>query len=223
MAINQTFYKNLNYSIDDLKAVAIVAIDSHGFAVNAGQPYRTLDGFLDAFRGKSFTFSYGGSSAHIIAEYVFKVLAKTQAVGVPFQSGLPAINALLGNHVDIVAGPVAEIYPQVQQGAMRALAVTGPRRAQAFPQVPTLAEIGFPGLEINGWVGLLAPAKTAPDVSAKINADVNAVVARPDIDKRLRETGYEPSAFALTDTAAVLKTSIEKWRGMIEATGVTAE
>jgi tripartite-type tricarboxylate transporter receptor subunit TctC len=223
LAINQTFYKNLNYSIDELKAVAIVAIDSHGLAVNAGQPYRTLGEFLTAYRGKSFAFAYGGSSAHIIAEYVFKVLAKTQAVGVPFQSGLPAINALLGNHVDIVAGPVAEIYPQVQQGALTALAVTGPRRAQAFPQVPTLSEIGFPGLEINGWVGLLAPAKTPPDISAKINAAVNAVVARPEIDKRLREAGYEPSTFSLADASVALKASIEKWRGMIEATGITAE
>ena len=103
------------------------------------------------------------------------------------------MNALLGNHVDIIAGPVAEIYPQVQQGAMRALAVTGARRAQAFPEVPTLSEVGFPGIEINGWVGLLAPAKTPPEICAKLNAAVNAVVAKPSVDKRLREFGYEPS------------------------------
>jgi tripartite-type tricarboxylate transporter receptor subunit TctC len=223
LAINQTFYKNLNYSIDELKAVAIVAIDSHGLAVNAGNPSRTLKEFLGSTRDKSFAFGYGGSSAHIIGEYVFKVLAKTQAVSVPFQSGLPAVNALLGNHVDVIAGPVAEIYPQVQQGGLRALAVTGPRRALAMPEVPTLSEIGFPGLEINGWVGLLAPAKTPADVSAKVNAAVNAVVGRSEIDKRLREVGYEPSTFALADTGLVLKTSIEKWRGMIEATGITAE
>jgi tripartite-type tricarboxylate transporter receptor subunit TctC len=223
LSINQTLYKNLNYSIDELRAVAIAAIDSHGLAVNAGSPHRTLAEFLAASRDKAFTFGYGGSSARIAAEYVFKVLAKTPAVGVPFQSGLPAINALLGNHVDIIAGPVAEIYPQVHQGAMRALAVTGAKRAQAFPEVPTLSEVGFPGIEINGWVGLLAPAKTPPEICARLNAAVNAVVARPDIDKRLRELGYEPSTVALGDAATLLKTSIERWARMIQATGITAE
>jgi tripartite-type tricarboxylate transporter receptor subunit TctC len=223
LAINQTFYKNLNYSIDELRAVAMAAIDSHGLAINAARPYRTLKEFLDASRDRAFTFGYGGSSARIVAEYVFKVLGKTPAIGVPFQSGLPAVNALLGNHVDIIAGPVAEIYPQAQQGALRALAVTGARRAQAFPDVPTLSEIGFPGLEINGWVGLLAPAKTPPDICAKLNAAVNAIVAKPEVDRRLRDLGYDPSSIAFADAAALLKTSIEKWGRMIQATGITAE
>ena len=201
----------------------MAAIDSHGLAVNANSPYRTLAEFLDASRDKSFSVGYGGSSAQIVAEYIFKILAKTSVVAVPFQSGLPAVNALLGNHVDIIAAPVAEIYPQVRQGAMRALAVTGPRRAQAFPDVPTLSQVGFPGLEINGWVGLLAPAKTPPDICAKFNAAVNAVVARPDVDKKLRELGYEPSSLAFADTSTLLKTSIEKWGRMIKATGISAE
>jgi tripartite-type tricarboxylate transporter receptor subunit TctC len=223
LAINQTLYKNPTYSIDELRAVAIAAIDSHGLAVNAGSPFRTLAQFLDASHEKAFTFGYGGSSARIAAEYVFKVLAKTPAVGVPFQSGVPAMNALLGNHVDIIAGPVAEIYPQVQQGAMRALAVTGARRARAFPDVPTLSEVGFPGIEINGWVGLLAPAKTPTEICARLNAAVNAVVAKPAVDKKLRELGYEPSTVALDDTAILLKSSIANWARMIKATGITAE
>jgi tripartite-type tricarboxylate transporter receptor subunit TctC len=223
LAINQTFYKNLNYSIDELRPVAIAAIDSQGLAINAGRPFRTLAEFLDASRDQAFTFGHGGSSARIVGEYVFKVLAKTPAIAVPFQSGLPAINALLGNHVDIIAGPVAEIYPQVQQGALRALAVTGARRAQAFPDVPTLSQVGFPGIEINGWVGLLAPAKTPPEICAKLNAAVNAVVVKPDIDRRLRELGYEPSAMALADAATIVRSSIERWGRMIRATGITAE
>src|SRR5437763_10253147 len=130
-------------------------------AVNADNPARTLSEFVARSKSKPFSFGFGGSSARIGSEYVFKVLLKTQAVGVPFQSGVPAMNALLGNHVDIIAGPIAEIYPQVQQGKMRALAVTGAKRAEAFPDVPTLSQVGFPGIEFSGWVGLLAPAKTA--------------------------------------------------------------
>ena len=223
LAVNQTLYKNLSYSFDELRGVAIAAIDSQALAINAGSRPRTLAEFLDASRDRAFTFGYGGSSARIVAEYVFKVLAKTAAVGVPYQSGLPAVNALLGNHVDIIAGPVAEIYPQVQQGALRALAVTGAERAQVFADVPTLSQVGFPGIEINGWVGLLAPAKTPPEICAKLNAAVNAVVIKPAIDKRLRELGYQPSARTMAETATVLRVSVEKWGRMIEATGITAE
>jgi tripartite-type tricarboxylate transporter receptor subunit TctC len=89
-AINQTFYKNPGYATADLRPVAFVAIDSQGLAVSAANPARTLPEFL-----------HGGSSARIVAEYVFLVLAKANATGVPFQSGAPALNALLSNHVDI--------------------------------------------------------------------------------------------------------------------------
>jgi tripartite-type tricarboxylate transporter receptor subunit TctC len=222
LAINQTLYRN-HYSIDQLRPVAIAAIDSQGLAINADRPFRTLAEFLNATKDRAFTFGYGGSSARITAEYVFKILAQTGAVGVPFQSGVPAMNALLGNHVDIIAGPVAEIFPQVQQGAMRALAVTGARRALAFPNVPTLSEVGFPGIEINGWVGLLAPAGTSAEICAKLNAAVSAVIARPSVDKRLRDLGYEPAAVPLSDASILLKNAIETWGRMIAATGITAE
>jgi tripartite-type tricarboxylate transporter receptor subunit TctC len=221
-AINQTLYKNLNFSIDDLRAVAIAAVDSQALAINANRPEHTLKEFLEASTSKPFSFGYGGSSARIVGEYIFKVLAKTQGVGVPFQSGVPAMNALLGNHIDILAGPVAEIFPQVQQGAMRALAVSGAQRAPAFPNVPTLAEVGFAGIEIHGWIGLLAPAKTPTENLAKINAAVNAAVLKPGVDKRLRELGYEPHSVPLAEAQPFVKNSVEVWGRMINATGIAA-
>jgi tripartite-type tricarboxylate transporter receptor subunit TctC len=222
-AINQTFYKNAGYANSDLRPVAFVAIDSQGLAVSAANPARTLTEFLDAGKAKPFTFGYGGSSAHIVADYVFKVLTKGNATGVPFQSGAPALNALLGRHVDILAAPVAEVHPQVQQGAVRVLAVTGPRRASALPDAPTLDELGLTGLGINGWVGILAPAKTPTEICAKLNAAVNQVVVRPEIDKRLRQLGYEPYVGTLADAPAFLARQIDTWGNLIRATGITAE
>jgi tripartite-type tricarboxylate transporter receptor subunit TctC len=222
-AINQTFYKNAGYANSDLRPVAFVAIDSQGLAVSAANPARTLTAFFDAGKTKPFTFGYGGSSAHIVAEYVFKVLTKGDATGVPFQSGAPALNALLGRHVDILAAPVAELHPQVAQGAVRVLAVTGPRRAGAFPDAATLDELGLPGLGINGWVGILAPAKTPTEICAKLNAAVNQVVVRPEVDKRLRQLGYEPYVGTLADAPAFLTRQIDTWGNLIRATGITAE
>jgi tripartite-type tricarboxylate transporter receptor subunit TctC len=222
-SINQTFYKNAGYSNSDLRPVAFVAIDSQGLAVSAANPARTLTAFLEAGKAAPFTFGYGGSSAHIVAEYVFKVLTKGNATGVPFQSGAPALNALLGRHIDILAAPVAEVHPQVEQGAVRVLAVTGPRRAAALPDAPTLDELGLSGLGINGWIGILAPAKTPTEICAKLNADVNKVVARPEVDKRLRQLGYEPYVGTLAAAPAFLTRQIDTWGNLIRATGITAE
>ena len=165
------------------------------------------------------SFGFGGSSSRIIADYVLRVLAKTQAVAVPFQSGAPALNALLGKHVDIISAPIAEVVPQVQQKALRVLAVSGSKRSASFPDVPTLSESGFPGLEIHGWIGLLAPSKTPDEICRKINAAVNAAVGNPAVNARLKTLGYEPHQMSLADAGPFLNNSVETWRRMILATG----
>jgi len=151
---------------------------------------------------------------------VLRVMAKTEAVAVPFQSGAPALNALLGNHVDIIAAPIAELVPQAQQGKVRVLAVTGSKRSAAFPDVPMLTEAGFPGLEIYGWIGILAPSRTPDDIGERLNAAVNAAVAKPSVNAKLRAMGYEPHQMPFAETAPFLKNSIETWRRMILATGM---
>ena len=222
-AINQTLSKDLTYAIDELRAVSFPARDSQALAVNADSGARTLADFIALAKEKPVSAAVGGSSSHIVADYVLKVMAKTQATSVPFQSGLPAMNALLGHHVDVVVGPVTEVFSQMKQGSVRALAVSGAKRALALPEVPTLTESGFPGLEINGWVGLLAPAATPADVCAKLNAAINALVDKPSFNERLRALGYEPNTIGFTQTQPFLNNSIETWRRMILATGLAAE
>ena len=141
----------------------------------------------------------------------------------PFQSGVPAINALLGNHVDIIAGPIAEIFPQVLQGNLRALVVTGTQRSRAFPDVPTLIESKLPGIEISGWNGFLAPARIPPEIAAKLNAAINAVVKNPTTEQRLRGLGYEPYTLEYADAAPFLRNSIDGWARMIKLAGIAPE
>jgi tripartite-type tricarboxylate transporter receptor subunit TctC len=222
-AINQTFYRNAGYATADIAPVAFVALDSQAFAVNADNPAHTLKELLDAGARKPFNYGYGGSTARIVADYVFQVLAKGSGTGVPFQSGAPSLNALLGHHIDVNVGPVAETHPMIQQGMVRALAVTGPRRADALPDVPTLEELGFRGAAVNGFIGVLAPAKTSAEVRAKLHAAIDEVVAQPAVDQRLRALGYEPHRGALADAPAFLKTQIDTWGNLIRATGITVE
>jgi tripartite-type tricarboxylate transporter receptor subunit TctC len=222
-AINQTLYKNPGYATEDIVPVAIVALDSQSLAVNADNPARTLRDFLAAAETKPFTYGYGGSSARIAAEYMFRVLAKASGTGVPFQSGAPALSALLGHHVDINVGPVAEVTPMIRQGAVRALAVTGPRRAEALPDVPTLEELGYTGIAINGFIALLAPAKLPPEIGEKLNAAVNAVIADPNVEQRLRTLGYEPYRGSFGDASGFLRKQIDTWGNLIRATGISIE
>jgi tripartite-type tricarboxylate transporter receptor subunit TctC len=223
LAINQTYYKNPGYTIDELAPIAFVARDSMALAVHADNPARTLAEFVARAKSNSFTFGFGGSSARIGSEYVFNVLLKAKATGVPFQSGVPAINALLGNHVDIIAGPIAEIFPQVLQGQLRALVVTGTQRSRAFPDVPTLIESNLPGIEISGWNGFLAPARIPPEIGTKLNAAINAVVKNPTTEQRMRQLGYEPYTLDYADAVPFLKNSIDGWARMIRLAGIAPE
>ena len=220
-AINQTLYRNPGYATEDLRPVVFAALDSQALVIAANHPAKTLGEFLAAAKQKPPNFGFGGSSSRIVAEYVLKVMAKTEAVAVPFQSGAPALNALLGNHVEILSSPIAEIVAHVQQGRLRALAVSGSRRHNTLPDVPTLSESGLPGLEIHGWIGILAPAKTPDDICAKLHAAVTAGVMKPAVNERLRALGYDPNRMAFVDGAPFLKNSIETWRRMILATGMT--
>jgi tripartite-type tricarboxylate transporter receptor subunit TctC len=222
-AINQTMSIDLTYSVNQLRPVAFPARDSHALAVNADSEAHSLADFIALATDKPVSAAVGGSSSHIVADYVLKVKAKLQAASVPFQSGQPAMNALLGHQVDILAGPVSEVFAQLKAGRVRALAVSGPQRALALPDVPTLTQSGFPGLEISGWIGLLAPAKTPTDVCAKLNTAINTLVNKPGFNARLRNLGYEPATMTLRDTDAFLTNSIATWRRMIIATGLTPQ
>jgi len=222
-AINQTLSKDLTYATDDLRAVVFPARDSHALAVNVDASAHTLADFIAMAKQKPVSVAVGGSSSHIIADYVLKVTAGTESTSVPFQSGSPAMNALLGHQVDILAGPVSEVFAQLQAGKVRALAVSGPQRALALPDVPTLTESGFPGIEIAGWIGFLAPAKTPTDICAKLNSAINALLNTSSFNERLRSLGYEPAVNAYAESDAFLKNSIETWRRMILATGLSAD
>jgi tripartite-type tricarboxylate transporter receptor subunit TctC len=111
----------------------------------------------------------------------------------------------------------------VQQGKLRALAVTGPKRARVLPEVPTLRESGLAGIEVYGWNGILAPAKIPPEIALKVNTAVNAVVATQAVEQRLRTLGYEPYSLPLAEAPAFLKESIDAWARMIREAGITGE
>jgi tripartite-type tricarboxylate transporter receptor subunit TctC len=160
LAINETLSKSKGFALDDLEVVAIPAWAPDTLSVNPSSPAKTVAELLAA--AKSKPINYGspgvGTTGHIVGAYLFKELAKVEAV--PFQGGAPAVNALLGGHVDAITGAVTGYAGQLKAGSIRGIAVAAEQRLPQLPDIPTYAEGGFPGIIASTWVGIFAPART---------------------------------------------------------------
>jgi tripartite-type tricarboxylate transporter receptor subunit TctC len=223
VAINQSLYENPGFAIKDLAPISFSAVNTVVLAVNPKNPARTLQAFLDAHTGKSFVFGTAGvgSGAHITAEYFFKAVAKVDAIHAPYQSGAQAATALIGGHIDLISVAQPDAAAQAQQGVLRALAVSGARRSEALPDVPTFEEAGFPGFAASGWIAMFVPAKTSPEIAGKLNAAVNEILQRPDVRQRLDAVGFTPNTQSLDAAAAFLRVELDNWSRMVRAIGLT--
>ncbi len=222
VAINQSLYVNPGYAIKDLAPISFTAINSLLFAVNPSNPARTLKEFVDAHKTANFTFGTAGvgSGAHITAEYLFKSLAKIDAIHTPYQGAAPATAALLGNHIDMISVAVPDAAQQVLQGNLRGLAVSGPARAEALPNVPTFGEAGFPGFVSQGWIAMFAPARMKPAVAERLNAAVNDILGTKDAKEKLAALGFTSNVQSLPDTTRRLSTELATWGTMVDAIGL---
>lgn len=222
VAVNDTLYRNKGYATDDLRAVAIVGSTPEALIVNPSNPSKTLKEFLAAAKGKSVNFGTAGvgTSSYIAAEYFFKALAKVEAVHVPFQGGAPAINALIGNHVESVALTLPPAVPHIVGGRLRGLAIASEKRLAAVPDVPTYIEGGFPGFTATSWVGFFAPTKTNDAAVAKLNTAINDILKLPDVLEKLKAMGLEPQGGPVAASQAFFKKEIDNWGNMVRAAGV---
>lgn len=218
VVINQVLYKSPGYSLDALTAIALPVIDATAITVNAANPAKSLREFLA--QSSTFTFGAGGSSARIVGEYLFKVAAKTDATFVPFQGGAQAVNALMGGHIDVISGPASEVAAQAKENRIRILAVSGPRRAIVLPDVLTLRESGYHGLELVGDIGMFVPAQTPTDIATRFNRAINDILRDARIQQRLVAIGYETNVGSLAELSDQLKRSRARWSEMIQASGI---
>jgi tripartite-type tricarboxylate transporter receptor subunit TctC len=221
LAVNITASKTKGFEASDLRPVAIVAISPDVIAVNPENPAKDLKEFIANGKDKSFTYGSAGvgTGPYVGAEYFFKEVAKVKYVQVPFQGGAPAITAVLGNHVDAIALTLPPVTPHIKSGALRGLGVAAPKRNAAIPDVPTYAEMGYPGVTSQSWVGFFAPAKTSDAVVAKLNAEINAVMREPDSLEKIAKAGFEPVVKDTAETGAYFKSEVTSWGKMVQAIG----
>jgi tripartite-type tricarboxylate transporter receptor subunit TctC len=191
--------------------------------VHPAMPATNLNEFIALAKAKpggwDFASSGVGTSPHLAAE-MFKSMAGIDLVHVPFKGNAEAMNAFLGGHVKIYFALVPAVLQHVKAGTLRALAVTTEQRLPYLPEVPTIAEQGFPGYEISSWQGVFAPAGTPKHVVDKINGELVRMVSAPEVRARMSQEGADPVGSSPDQFAARVQSEIAKWAKVIKAAGI---
>jgi tripartite-type tricarboxylate transporter receptor subunit TctC len=224
--VNATLYRNPGFDLlRDLVPVAMTVSGAGLFVVQSSHPAKDLRDLIRLSQGKQLTFGTAGvgTSSHIAGDYLLRVLAKLNAVHVPFKGGGPAMAAVLGGEVEVLSGTGTAAIPLIQQGRLKALAISSPKRGEALPGVPTVAESGFPGFEERSWVGYFAPAGTPAAIVNRVNADINAILAQPDVVANFKSRGLDLHPGSPADFSRHLKSEVAMWAKVIKVTGVKAE
>jgi len=227
LTVNPALYK-LPYDVKrDLTPVTKLASAQYILVVHPSVPAQTLAEFIALAKAQPGKLNYAsagvGSPLHLAAE-MFKLRAGVDLVHVPYKGGGPAAAAVLAGEAQAIFGSVASTMPQVKAGKLRALAVTGLKRSPVAPQLPTLAESGFPGFNVTAWYSLLAPAKTPRAIVTRLFDEAQRAVKLPDVVEAFGRQGLdvEPSA-SPAELGREIATESTAWAEVIRKAGIRAE
>jgi len=226
LAIGPALKRKLPFdSVRDFAPITELAAAPNILVVHPAVPAKNFLEFIAYVKANPKKVSYSsavvGSPGHLAGEFLNRA-AGIEMTHIPYKGAAQAIIDVIGGQVPAMFG-VSTVLPQVQAGKLRALATTGARRFSLLPQVPTIAESGFPGFEATAWYGLLAPARTPQTVVTRLHGEAVRALKSPEVKERLEATGFEivgntPDAFA-----TYIKSEISKWREVAEASGTKAD
>lgn len=224
VAINPSLYRDIKY--DPLKDFAAI---TQGIAVPnilvvhpsvAAASVQELVKLAKARPGQ-FTFASAGNgtSGHLALE-LFKVMSGAQVIHVPYKGGGPALSELIGGQVQALFSIALAATPQIKSGKLRALAITSSKRSPVAPGLPTVAESGFPGFEVIGWFGWLAPAATPKEIVARLHGEIVRILNLPEMRERLLGLSADPVGNTPRQFAAYIRSEREKWGKVIQQAGI---
>ena len=224
LAINATLYRTLPYDpIKDLAPVILTARAPNVLVVNPSVPAHTvkeLIAYAKANPGKlNFSSSGTGGVSHLSAE-VFRAAAGIDIVHVPYRGAGPAMTALISGEAQIMMATTPVALPQMKAKRLRAIAISSRQRSPLAPDLPTIAESGFPGFETDTWYGLLAPSDTPAAIIERINADTARILELPEMKASLGRQGAQPAGGSPDDFRRFIRSEIEKWGKAIRAAKV---
>jgi len=219
--------KNAGYDpITSYDPVALVAASSNILVVHPAVPAKSVQELVAHAKASPgrVNFSSGGIGVlpHLIGE-MFKARAGIDVVHVPYRGGGPSINDVVAGQIDFTFEGTSVLLPLIQAGKLRALAVTSPDRVRELPDVPTMIESGFPGFSSTSWTGLLAPARTPPDVIARLNREINEAVQSAEFKAALAKLSSEPLGGTPQDFTSLIKADIAKWQPIVTSLNLKTE
>jgi tripartite-type tricarboxylate transporter receptor subunit TctC len=221
-AVARFLYPSLSYDlVAGFAPVTLIGLTPNLMVVPNSSPARSVAEFIAHAKASKLAFASSGvgTSIHLSGE-LLKRVAGIDMTHVPYRGGAPAVADLIPGRVDLMFNVMSSVLPQVRAGQMRGLAVTTPQRVAAAAEFPTFAEAGLPGFEVTGWFGFFVPAKTPPEIVAKIHADTARALADTALRGRLEELGIVVVGSTPAELAAFLKAEMEKWGPVIKEAGI---
>ena len=224
ISINQTLYKRLNYDpLADLVPVVQIADVPNVLVVPAALPVKNFDEFVAYAKANSGKLNYSstgvGTSSHL-SGFMFSERIGAQATHVPYK-GADALNDLLSGRVQFMFATIPSVISQIQAGKLRALAVTSAKRSRSLPDLPTVAEKGFPGFEAGSWFGFFAPKGTPAEVVTRVNQAVNDIL--PSLQAQMVREGADPVGGSPQQFGDFTRKEYEKWKVVVKASGATVD
>lgn len=224
ISINQTLYKKLNYDpLTDLVPVVQIADVPNVLVVHPSLPVKTFEEFAAYAKANPGKLNYSstgvGTSSHL-SGFMLTERMGTQATHIPYK-GADALNDLLSGRVQFMFATIPSVMSHIQAGKLRALAVTSAKRSRSLPDLPTIAEKGFPGFEAGSWFGFFAPKGTSPEVVATLNKTVNEIL--PSLQAQMIREGADPVGGTPKQFGDFTRAEFVKWKAVVKASGATVD
>ena len=222
-AIANALYPKLPYDVvKDFAPVSLVVSSPLVLVRNPGFAPKTVQEVVAAAKAKPGSISYGspgnGTSMHLTGE-MFKLSAKVSMLHIPYRGSAGALSDLMGGQIDTMFGDFLVVWPQLESGKLQPIAVTSKTRHKMLPNVPTIAESGYPGFEALSWQGLFAPAATPPAIVEQLNREVNKALASAEIQEYFGSRGFTLGGSSATEFKAFVKVEADKWAKIVQASG----
>jgi tripartite-type tricarboxylate transporter receptor subunit TctC len=225
--INPTLFAKIPYDpYRDFEPVMLAVTFPEAIAINPLVPAKTIKELVDLIRANPGKYSFAtpgnGTQGHMVGE-MFRLLLGLDLVPVPFGGAGPAVASVVAGHTPIYVGSSATTVPQVEDGKLRVLAVTGSTRVAALPEAPTTAEAGYPDIEGEAWVGIFVPAGTPEGIVASLHREIVKILALPDMKEHLASLGLDAVGSTPQEFAKRIKSEIEKWGKVIRAANLKVQ
>lgn len=226
-AITPTLYAQLPYDpVKDLAPISLLNLVTDILVVHPSLPaasVRELIAHAKANPGKILYASAGNGTLNHLAPEMLKTMAGIDMVHVPYKGAVAALTDVISGREQLYIGAMVSTVPHVKSGRLRALAITGKKRSSVLPDLPTMAESGFPDYDVSAWYGLLAPAGTPRAIMDKVNQEVRKAMQAPDIQQRLAADGSEAVGSTADEFRAFIKTEMTKWGKAVKSAGAKVD